>query len=46
MSAKSTSIQRNEGGSPEEILLSDWPLIIDIALWLVTAGTVLVVYRD
>jgi 4-hydroxybenzoate polyprenyltransferase len=38
--------QRNEGGSPEEILLRDWPLIIDILLWLVTAGTVLVVYRD
>ncbi len=38
--------QRNEGGSPEEILLSDWPLIIDILLWLTTAATVLVVYRD
>ena len=38
--------QRNEGGSPEEVLLRDWPLIIDIALWLVTAGTILVVYGD
>jgi 4-hydroxybenzoate polyprenyltransferase len=38
--------QRNEGGSPEEILLRDWPLIIDILLWLTTAATVLVVFRD
>ena len=38
--------QRHEGGSPEEVLLRDWPLIIDIALWLATAATVLVVYRD
>lgn len=38
--------QRNEGGSPEEILLRDWPLIVDILLWLTTAATVLVVYRD
>lgn len=38
--------QRHEGGSPEEVLLRDWPLIIDILLWLATAATVLVVYRD
>ena len=38
--------QKKAGGSPEEILLRDWPLIIDIALWLATAATVLVVYRD
>ena len=38
--------QRHEGGSPEEVLLRDWPLIIDIVLWLATAATVLVVYRD
>jgi 4-hydroxybenzoate polyprenyltransferase len=37
--------QRHEGGSPEEVLLRDWPLIIDIALWVVTAATVLVLYR-
>jgi len=37
--------QKGAGGSPEEILLSDWPLIIDIALWLATAAIVLVVYR-
>jgi 4-hydroxybenzoate polyprenyltransferase len=38
--------QKAEGGSPEEILLRDWPLIIDIALWLATAATVLVVFRE
>ena len=38
--------QKGAGGSPEEILLSDWPLIIDIGLWLATAATVLMVYRD
>lgn len=38
--------QRHEGGSPEEVLLRDWPLIIDILLWLATAATVLVVFRD
>ena len=38
--------QRHEGGSPEEVLLRDWPLIIDILLWLTTAATVLVIYRD
>jgi len=38
--------QKGEGGSPEEILLRDWPLLIDILLWVVTAATVLAVYRD
>ncbi len=38
--------QRHEGGSPEEVLLRDWPLIIDIALWLTTAGAVLVIFQD
>jgi 4-hydroxybenzoate polyprenyltransferase len=38
--------QKHAGGSPEEVLLSDWPLIADIVLWLATAATVLVVYRD
>ena len=38
--------QRHEGGSPEEVLLRDWPLVLDIVLWMVTAATVLVVYRD
>ena len=38
--------QRNEGGSPEEILLRDRPLLIDILLWVTTAATVLVVFGD
>jgi len=38
--------QRHEGGSPEEVLLRDWPLILDILLWLATASTVLVVFRE
>ena len=38
--------QRNEGGSPEEILLRDRPLMIDIFLWLATAAAVLVVFGD
>jgi hypothetical protein len=38
--------QKNVGGSPEEILLKDWPLIVDILAWVVTAATVLIVYRN
>ena len=38
--------QQKAGGSPEEVLLSDWPLIADILLWLGTAATVLIVFRD
>jgi len=37
--------QRHEGGSPEEVLLRDWPLVLDILLWLATSAAVLVVYR-
>jgi 4-hydroxybenzoate polyprenyltransferase len=36
---------RNEGGSPEEVLLRDWPLIVDILLWLTASGTILVVFE-
>ena len=36
---------RNLGESPEEILLTDRPLMLNIALWLVSASAVLVVYR-
>ncbi|MBI2855624.1 MAG: decaprenyl-phosphate phosphoribosyltransferase [Chloroflexi bacterium] len=36
---------KNLGESPEEILLTDMPLIVDIALWLVTASAVLLAYR-
>jgi len=33
--------KKNLGGSPEEILLTDTPLIINIALWLAAVGAVL-----
>lgn len=36
---------RNEGGSPEEVLLSDKPLIIDIVLWAAVAVGILVLLR-
>ena len=36
---------RNLGESPEEILLTDKPLMLNIARWLVSAAAVLVVYR-
>lgn len=38
--------RHKEGGSPEEVLLKDRPLQIDILLWLTTAAAVLVVFRD
>ncbi len=38
--------KHKEGGSPEEVLLKDRPLQLDIFLWLATAATVLVVFRD
>ena len=37
--------QKNLGESPEQILLTDMPLILNIGLWLVTASGVLLVYR-
>jgi 4-hydroxybenzoate polyprenyltransferase len=36
---------KNLGESPEQILLTDIPLILNIALWLATASVVLVAYR-
>jgi len=33
--------QRKEGGNPTQLLLSDQPLLIDVALWIVTASVVL-----
>ena len=36
--------QRSLGESPEEVFLSDVPLIIAILLWLATAATVLLFY--
>jgi 4-hydroxybenzoate polyprenyltransferase len=38
--------QKRAGGSPEDVLLSDWPLVADIVLWLGTAATVLIVFRE
>ena len=38
--------KHDEGGSPEEVLLRDRPLQADILLWVATAATVLVVFRD
>jgi 4-hydroxybenzoate polyprenyltransferase len=37
---------KNQGGSPEEVLLKDWPLLLDILLWVVASLTVLVVFRE
>jgi 4-hydroxybenzoate polyprenyltransferase len=37
---------RQEGGSPEEILLRDVPTMLTIIGWLVTAGIVLLVARE
>jgi len=36
---------KNLGGSPEEILLSDLPLIVDIALWVAASSVILFMYR-
>lgn len=36
---------KNLGESPEQILLRDLPLILNIVLWLTTASIVLVLYR-
>ena len=37
--------RRNLGGSPEEIFLTDHPLLINITLWLATASAILLVER-
>ncbi len=37
--------QRNLGGSPEEALLSDRPLLAAVALWLVSSLVILYVFR-
>ncbi|MPZ48185.1 MAG: decaprenyl-phosphate phosphoribosyltransferase [Dehalococcoidia bacterium] len=39
------SLSRNEGGSPEEVLLKDIPLILTIAGWVATSMAVLISYR-
>jgi 4-hydroxybenzoate polyprenyltransferase len=37
--------QKDEGGSPDEIVVRDRPLIACMALWICTAGVVLALYR-
>lgn len=37
---------KNEGGSPEDVLFKDIPLIITIGLWLLVALGVLVIFRS
>lgn len=36
---------RNMGGSPEEVLLTDRPLIVSVLLWILVSGLVLITYR-
>ncbi len=38
--------KKDQGGSPEEVLLRDVPLIICIVLWMATAAAVLIVNRE
>jgi 4-hydroxybenzoate polyprenyltransferase len=38
--------QRQSGGSPEEVLLKEWPIIADIIAWGATAVAVLYFFRD
>ena len=39
------SLTRNEGGSPEEVLLKDVPLILTVVGWVATSMAVLIAYR-
>jgi 4-hydroxybenzoate polyprenyltransferase len=39
------ALTRNEGGSPEEVLLKDVPLMLTIAGWVATSMAVLTIYR-
>jgi 4-hydroxybenzoate polyprenyltransferase len=38
--------QREAGGSPEEVLLRDRPLLVNAVLWLVTSMAILIVFRQ
>lgn len=38
--------KKDEGGSTEEMLLKDWPMLVDIFLWGATVLTILYVYRE
>lgn len=37
--------RREEGGSPEEVIIRDKPMVIDLALWLLTSAGILLVFR-
>jgi len=37
---------KREGGSPEEVLLKDVPIMLTVIGWIVTAGVVLLIARD
>jgi hypothetical protein len=37
---------KKEGGSPEEVLLKDLPIMLTVIGWIVTAATVLLIARD
>lgn len=37
---------KNMGGGPEDALLTDRPLLLDIILWVITSGVILVLFRD
>jgi 4-hydroxybenzoate polyprenyltransferase len=39
------SLTRNEGGSPEEVLLKDIPMILTVVGWVLTSMVVLTAYR-
>jgi len=39
------SLTKNEGGSPEEVLLKDVPLLVTVVAWVATSMAVLVAYR-
>jgi 4-hydroxybenzoate polyprenyltransferase len=39
------SLTKNEGGSPEEVLLKDVPLMITVVLWVVSSMFILTAYR-
>jgi hypothetical protein len=33
--------KKNEGGSPEEVVLSDKPLLIDMILWVLSSAAII-----
>jgi hypothetical protein len=39
------ALNHNEGGSPEELLLKDVPLILTLFGWVATSMAILVAYR-